>query len=163
MQFPELREACPVNPPEGHWTFANLTNGFFSTKLGSIHCGSNGWVPSAFSMARALAWRVLSPTLKARDRSRGRHVRGNGWVTKKIDPAQHVDDTACPCSWLPRSERARALPAQRCGYCSRQVPVFKIQMPVANVVGHADDLLVDCAASPLEPSLSARDLSLKQP
>src|SRR6266404_6105307 len=66
---------------------------------------------------------------------RGRHVWGKGWVTKKVDPAEHIDNAARPCSRLPGSKWARALPAERCGHCARQGPIFGVQMPVAHVVG----------------------------
>jgi hypothetical protein len=47
---------------------------------------------------------------------RGRHVRRKGRVIKKIDPAEHIDDTARPRSRLSSGEWARPFPAQRCGH-----------------------------------------------
>ncbi len=74
---------------------------------------------------------------------RRRHVRGNRFVAEKIDPPKNVNDTACPRARLPRSERARALPAEHFGHRACQVPVFRAEVLVTNVVSQADDLLVD--------------------
>src|ERR1700731_5156154 len=71
--------------------------------------------------------------LESATQFRGRHVWRKRWVTQKIDAAEHVDDTARPRSRLSGSEGARPLPAQCGGYCVRQVPVFGVQVPVANV------------------------------
>jgi hypothetical protein len=124
---------------------------------------SNGWVPRALSMARALAFTVLSPTPKAANSSAVFMCGDKGWVAKKIDSPEHVQDTARPRLRLTRSQWARALPAQRASHCARQGPIFGVQMPVAHVVGHADNLLVLQAASILEPSSSEREPSSKQP
>src|SRR6266511_2194990 len=64
-------------------------------------------------------------------------------VAEKVDPSKNVNDTACPRTRLPRSERARALPAEHLGHRACQVPVFRVEVLVTDVVSQADDLLVD--------------------
>src|SRR4029077_17921371 len=106
------------------FTSAIQNSGFFSTKLGSVHCGSNGPTPIAFSIAPALTWTVLSPTSNAAHRCR-RHVRRKRFVAEKVYPPKNIDDAERPRSWLSGSY-ARALPAKHPGHCTRQVPVFGV-------------------------------------
>src|SRR5437762_4034595 len=122
------------------FTSAIHTSGLLPIKLGSAHFGSNTPVLRVFSMTRALAWTVLSECDAQICRC---HVWRKRTVAEKIDPSQNVEDPARPSSRLSRSERARALPAQRPGHCARQVPIFRVKLPVANIVGRADDPLVD--------------------
>jgi hypothetical protein len=68
---------------------------------------------------------------------------GENDLSSKIYPAKNIDDAARPRSRLSGSNWTRALSAKRPGHCTRQVPVFVVEMPVANIVGQADNLLVD--------------------
>ena len=101
--------------------------------------------------------------LESATQFRGRHVWRKRWVTQKIDAAEHIDDTARPRSRLSGSEGARPLPAQRGGHCARQVPIFGIQVPVANAVDQADNLFVHthhCFWNRVQPSRSCHRGSL---
>ena len=70
---------------------------------------------------------------------RRRHVRRKRFVVEKIYPPKNIDDAARPRSRLAGSNWTRALSAKRPGHCTRQVPVFVVEMPVANIVGQADN------------------------
>src|SRR6266480_5355171 len=98
------------------FTSAIHTSGFFSAKLGSIHRGSSGRVPSVSSITRAFAWTVLSPTSNAAHKSAVDMYGVNRFVAEKIDPPKNVNDTACPRARLPGSERAQALPVEHLGH-----------------------------------------------
>src|SRR5258708_17118633 len=73
---------------------------------------------------------------------RRRHVWRKRRITQKIDSPQHIDDAARPGSPLAGPEWAWAFPAQCCSHCARQVAIFGIQLPFANVIVQADNLLV---------------------
>jgi hypothetical protein len=72
-----------------HLATAIHTSGFLSTKLGSVHRGSNDRVPSIYSITRAFASTVLSPASNAAHRSAVVMYGEND-----LSPRKLTDDTA---------------------------------------------------------------------
>jgi hypothetical protein len=141
-QFPGPRGAYPSNPPTGHSPLPSTPADSSRPSSGASTADERMGPKRLFNGARLSVDSALAD-FESGTQYRSRHVRRKGRVAKKIDSPEHVEDTARPGSRLARSQWARTLPAQCASHCARQGPIFRVQMPVAHVVGQADNLLVD--------------------
>ena len=141
-QFPGFPGACLANRPAGHSPLPSIPTGSSRPSSEASTADRTARLQSLFDSA-CLGVDGALADIECGAEVRRRHMRRKRFVTQKIHPPKNIDNAARPRSRLSGSNWARALPAKRPGQCARQVPVFGVQIPVANIVGQADNLLVD--------------------